>query len=51
MQAHYKHGQIMTFFNVTEEDFEVVKSSKFLSFAVMKLLVRNQYPTDIEATG
>ena len=51
MQAQYKQGQTRTFFNVTEEDFEAVKSSKFLSLAVRRLLMRNQYPTDIEATG
>jgi hypothetical protein len=50
MQAQYRQGQTRTFFNVTEEDFEAVKSSKFLSFAVRRLLMRNQYPTDMEAT-
>jgi hypothetical protein len=50
LQVQYRNGQTRTFFNVTEADFEEVKSRRFLSLAVMKLLKGNQYPFNIDAT-
>jgi hypothetical protein len=50
LQVGYGSGYTLTFFNVTEEDFEEVKSSKLLSLAVMRLLKKNQYPTDFDST-
>jgi|GEM_PF-2488698 len=44
MQAHFKDEEIVTFFNVPEEDFETLRQRKFLSIAVMQLIKTNKYP-------
>jgi len=48
LQVHYKNQQIITFFNVSEEDFEVLNSQRFKNWKIMRLLKSEKYPIDVD---
>lgn len=48
MQVEDKDHRVTTFFNVSEEDFELFRASKFPRFSFKQLVKSQKFPYDIE---
>ena len=48
MQVEDKDHSVITFFNVSEEDFELLKASKFSGLSVKQLQRSQKFPFDVE---